>query len=154
VAENADDLAILLTSSDENFPPKIEFGRRKPQDYASKMIVAVIGYPGDPEDMTVPEKNQFFHTPITKTPQFGYKRLSGGNTGAKAGPPDGLFVHDANTAGGSSGSPVFDLKDATPVGLHVKGHDRFPGTDILGYNEALTSERVIKLLTDSGLSWQ
>jgi V8-like Glu-specific endopeptidase len=154
VAENGDDLAILLTSSDENFPPKIEFGGRKPQDYASKMRVAVISYPGDPKDMTPWEKSEFFRTPITKTPQFGYKRLSGGNTGAEAVTPNGLFKHYANTAGGSSGSPVFDLKDATPVGLHVGGHPRFPKTDILGRNEALTSERVIKLLTDSGLSRQ
>lgn len=80
VAENGDDLAILLTSPDKDFPPKIEFGRRKPQDYARKMTVAVIGYPGDPEkDMTDWEKTEFFRTPITKTPQFSYKRLSGGH---------------------------------------------------------------------------
>jgi V8-like Glu-specific endopeptidase len=150
VAKNRDDLAILLTSSDENFPQPIHFGERKPSDYAGNMDVALIGYPGAPGDMTSPELLEFFRSPITKDPQFGFKRLSEGRTDAKAVTPDGLFVHLANTAPGNSGSPVFDLKDATPVGLHVKGMDHYG--NYLGYNFALTSERVNMLLTDSGLA--
>ena len=100
--------------------------------------------------MTSPELLEFFRTPINKDPQFGFKRLSGGNTGPEAVTPDGLFVHRANTAEGNSGSPVFDLKDATPVGLHVKGLDH-RGKN-MGWNFSLTSERVNTLLTDSGLA--
>ena len=102
--------------------------------------------------MTIAEQIEFFHTPITKTPQFGYKRLSEGFTGSRAVTSNGLFVHKANTAGGNSGSPVFNIEDATLVGLHVQGHNRF--LNQLGYNEALTSERVIMLLTVSGLTQQ
>jgi hypothetical protein len=38
----------------------------------------------------------------------------------------------------------------TPVGLHVQGKDRFMNE--LGYNEALTSERVNMLLINSRLT--
>ncbi|GAB7549940.1 trypsin-like peptidase domain-containing protein [Cupriavidus sp. 8B] len=145
---NSDDLAILITSSDSNFPQKVSFSKLNPREYEGNLIVALIGYPGPPEDMTVAEQIEFFHTPTAKSPQFGYKRLSEGYTGTDP-VSDGYFVHRANTAGGNSGSPIIDLDTGRVVGLHVMGVNRFE--DTLGYNKAIVSDRVISLLNDSGL---
>jgi V8-like Glu-specific endopeptidase len=147
---DGDDLAIVLTSRDDRFPAKVDFKERDRDAYAGNMVVAVMGYPGPPDDMTVAEQLQFFRTPLTVTPQFGYKRVAGGYTGDRPVTDQGFFAHRANTSGGNSGSPVFDLADGTVVGLHVQGRNRF--LDQLGYNEALTSEKVSKLLRAAGLS--
>ncbi|MFJ1258759.1 trypsin-like serine peptidase [Cupriavidus sp. CuC1] len=149
VASNGDDLAILLTSTDSEYPKPVVFADRANEDYAGNMLVAVIGYPGPPRDMIIAEQIEYFRTPTTKTPQFGYKRVSEGFTGAEAVTVDGIFVHKANTSGGNSGSPVIDLADGAPIGVHVGGVDRFE--DDLGYNKALVSGRVKRLLNESGL---
>ena len=116
------------------------------------MLVAVLGYPGPPRDMTVTEQIDFFSGPSTKAPQFVFKRLSGGFVGDEVVTVDGKFVHKANTAGGNSGSPIFDLEDGSVVGIHVEGQDRFD--DVLGYNRGLTGERVRALLVRAGLASQ
>ncbi|MCQ9376299.1 serine protease [Methyloversatilis sp. XJ19-13] len=147
--ESDDDLAIIMTSSDQMYPRPLDVVEKPIDRYAGNMIVAVIGYPGPPADMTVAEQIEFFQTPDKITPQFHYKRISGGFTGIEKVGEDGFFVHKANTAGGNSGSPLFDLEDGSVVGIHVEGKNRFQ--DTLGYNRALVSARVNRLLLDSGL---
>lgn len=144
-----DDIAILLTSSDANFPPQVEVSVRPSERYRSNMLVAVLGYPGHPRDMTLPEVMTFFTGPQTLTPQFVYKRISGGYVGDELVTSDGKFVHKANTAGGNSGSPILDLADGSVVGIHVEGMDR--NNSVLGYNRGLTGERVRGLLIKAGL---
>lgn len=144
-----DDIAILLTASNTNFPPPVEVAVRPSESYKSNMLVAVLGYPGPPRDMTIAEQMTFFTGPQTVTPQFVYKRISGGYTGDELVTSDGKFVHKANTAGGNSGSPILDLADGSVVGIHVEGMDR--NNDVLGYNRGLTGERVRGLLVKAGL---
>ena len=146
---NGDDIAVLLTSVDKDFPPLIEVGTRASEKYAGNMIVGVLGYPGPPSDMTIAEQIQFFSTPTASNPQFVYKRLSGGYTGDQRVGTDGMFVHKANTAGGSSGALVIDLAEGEVVGIHVEGYNRF--NDVMGYNRALTGEHIRRLLTTAGL---
>jgi len=147
-----DDIAILLTSNDKDYPPPLAVATRPNASYKSNMLVAVLGYPGPPRDMTVTEQIDFFSGPSTKAPQFVFKRLSGGFVGDEVVTVDGKFVHKANTAGGNSGSPIFDLEDGSVVGIHVEGQDRFD--DVLGYNRGLTGERVRALLVRAGLAPQ
>ena len=144
-----DDVAILLTSTDAKFPKPLKVQRRDPQQYAGNMVLAIIGYPGPPSDMTPAEQIQFFSTPDKENPQFVYKRLSEGFSGDEPVTSDGFFVHKANTAGGNSGSPIFDLKSGDVVGIHVAGRDRF--NSIMGYNLGLVGERVAKLIQKAGL---
>jgi V8-like Glu-specific endopeptidase len=147
---NNDDLAILLVSNDGTLPPALQFALRPASAYKGQMIVAVIGYPGPPDDMTIAEQIDFFQAPgAANVPQFEYKRLSEGYTGSEEVTPDGVFVHKANTAGGNSGSPVIDLADASLVGLHFKGQNRFQNQ--LGYNFAITSDRIVSLMKAAGL---
>ena len=145
-----DDIAILLTSKDPQFPAALPVSSRTNIQYQGNIIVAVIGYPGPPSDMTVAEQIEFFHTPKAATPQFPYKRLSEGYTGDEPVTDGGYFFHKANTAGGNSGSPIVDLSDGAVVGIHVKGKDRLE--DVLGYNLALTGQRVQDLLRSAGLT--
>lgn len=119
-------------------------------DYSGNMTIAVIGYPGQPVDMTIAEVMQFFRTPVTTSPQFGYKRLSEGFTADDPVTEAGIFRHKANTSGGNSGSPIFDLKDASVVGLHSSGYSR--NDSQMGINLALTSERVLASLRASGIA--
>ena len=150
VSQVGDDIAVLLTSTDNKFPAALPVNTRTNAQYQGNIIVAVIGYPGPPSDMTVAEQIEFFHTPTAATPQFPFKRLSEGYTGDEKVTTDGYFVHKANTAGGNSGSPIFDLADGSVVGIHVQGRDRFD--DVLGYNRALTGQRVQGLLKSAGLA--
>ncbi len=145
-----DDMAILLTSTDQQFPKSLTLAERPNAAYAGNMIVAVMGYPGPPDDMTVAEQVEFFRTPDKLAPQFPFKRLSGGFTGGKKVTDEGMFVHKANTSGGNSGSPIFDLSDGAVIGIHVQGFNRFQ--DRLGYNEALTAARIVKFMTEAGLT--
>lgn len=145
-----DDIAVLLTSFDQDFPAPLAVRTKPNEKYAGNMTVAVIGYPGPPADMTVAEQIQFFSPPDTLSPQFPFKRLSEGFTGSQKVTEDGFFVHKANTAGGNSGSPIFDLSDGSVVGIHVEGNNRF--NDVMGYNRGLTGDRVRKLLAKAGLS--
>ncbi|MDO9598429.1 MAG: serine protease [Azoarcus sp.] len=145
-----DDLAIILTSTDPLFPQPLTMTEKPVANYEGNMVVAVIGYPGPPADMTVAEQMEFFRTPDKISPQFPYKRLSSGFTGPEKVGSDGFFIHRANTSGGNSGSPLFDLEDGSVVGIHVEGFNRRQET--LGYNRALTANRIIKLLNDSGLA--
>lgn len=147
-----DDIAILLTSSDENYPSQLEVKTRPNDSYVSNMLVAVLGYPGPPRDMTIAEQISFFTGPTTGTPQFVYKRISGGYTGDEIVDSDGMFVHKANTARGSSGSPILDLADGSVVGIHVEGSDRNRFNDVLGYNRGLIGERVRTLLIKAGFA--
>ncbi|WP_426176309.1 trypsin-like serine peptidase [Massilia sp. TWR1-2-2] len=147
--DNKDDVAILLTSTDEQFPKPLKVHKRDPKQYAGNMVVAIIGYPGPPSDMTPSEQTQFFSTPDKQNPQFVYKRLSGGFSGDDAVTSEGFFVHKANTAGGNSGSPIFDLKNGEVVGIHVAGRDRF--NSVMGYNIGLVGERVANLIQRAGL---
>ncbi|CAE6708438.1 serine protease [Paraburkholderia aspalathi] len=149
VPKNGDDIAVLSTSGGANFPPAVHFDKIDNSAYQGNMVVAIIGYPGIPDDMTVPEIIEFFHTPIYANPQFAYKRVSEGYTGTDPVSGDGYFEHDANTAGGNSGSPVIDLSTGKVVGIHVMGVDRFRTS--MGYNKALVSERVLALLSDAGV---
>ena len=145
-----DDLAVLITSTDEQFPKPLKVKQRTAKQYAGNMVIAIIGYPGPPEDMTAAEQVQFFSSPDKEeVPQFTYKRLSGGFTGDELVTSDGFFVHKANTAGGNSGSPIFDLKDGDVVGIHVAGSSRF--NSVMGYNQGLVGERIIQLLKKVGL---
>lgn len=145
----SDDIAILLTSSDKDFPAPLIVKRKLETQYAGNMVVAVIGYPGPPADMTAAEQIQFFSTPVTMSPQFPFKRLSEGFTGDQKVTEDGFFVHKANTAGGNSGSPIFDLADGSVVGIHVEGNNRF--NDVMGYNRGLIGDRILRLLSKAGL---
>lgn len=145
-----DDIAILVTSSDQQYPKSLQVAERSTESYAGNMIIAVIGYPGPPVDMTITEQMEFFQAPGKIAPQYPYKRLSSGFTGDETVGNDGMFVHKANTSGGNSGSPVLDVSDGAVVGIHVQGFNRFQ--DKLGYNQALIASRIIKLLTESGLA--
>jgi V8-like Glu-specific endopeptidase len=147
--EAEDDIAILITSSDNNFPAALAVKKRPEASYSGNLMVAVIGYPGPPADMTAAEQIQFFSTPVTLSPQFPYKRLSEGFTGDQKVTSDGFFVHKANTAGGNSGSPIFDLSNGEVVGIHVEGNNRF--NDVMGYNRGLIGDRILKLLARGGL---
>ncbi|MGK5078908.1 trypsin-like serine peptidase [Janthinobacterium sp. HLX7-2] len=147
--DDKDDVAILLTSTDAQFPKPLKVHKRDPKQYAGNMVVAIIGYPGPPSDMTPSEQIQFFSTPDKETPQFVYKRLSEGFSGDDAVTSEGFFVHKANTAGGNSGSPIFDLKNGEVVGIHVAGRDRF--NSVMGYNLGLVGERVANLIQKAGL---
>lgn len=144
-----DDIAILLTASDAHFPPPVEVSMRPNASYKSNMLLAVLGYPGPPRDMTVAERMEYFSGPQTRTAQFVYKRISAGDTGDELVTSDGKFVHKVNTAGGNSGSPILDLADGSVVGIHVEGRDR--NNAVLGYNRGLTGERVRALLSKAGL---
>jgi hypothetical protein len=146
---NNDDLAVLLTAKDENYPSALQIDAKPAAKYAGNMIVAVIGYPGPPSDMTAAEQIQYFSTPLTLTPQFPFKRLSEGWTGDRVVSTDGFFIHRANTSGGNSGSPIIDLADGAVVGIHVQGRSRF--NDVMGYNEGLIGERIVRLLKTAGL---
>ena len=148
-SKRGDDLAILLTGTDDSYPPKLSFSKREPVAYFANMTVAVIGYPGVPRDMTVLEQEEFFSTPTSRVPRFFYKRISGGYTGENQVTEDGVFTHLANTSGGNSGSPIIDLSDGTVVGVHVWGYDRF--LDEMGYNLGIVSNKAIAFLVDSGL---
>lgn len=148
--EGQGDVAVLMTSRDNGYPAPLEVKTRPNASYKAKMIVAVLGYPGPPRDMTIAEQISFFTGPDTQAPQFVYKRVSGGYTGDELVTTDGMFVHKANTAGGNSGSPVIDLADGSVVGIHVEGRDRY--NDVMGYNRGLTGEHVRALLVKAGLA--
>lgn len=147
--KNKDDMAILLTSKDEFYPPRLTVKTRPPATYSGNMVVAILGYPGLPADMTVTEQMEYFRTVDRVVPQYPFKRVSAGYTGSELVTADGVFTHRANTAGGNSGSPVLDLNDGSVVGIHMQGYNRF--NDVMGYNQAITSERVIQLLKLAGL---
>lgn len=150
VPDNNDDVAVLMTYVDDAYPSPLTFVSRSKLDYSGNMTIAVIGYPGQPVDMTIAEIMQFFRTPVTTSPQFGYKRLSEGFTADDPVTEAGIFRHKANTSGGNSGSPIFDLKDASVVGLHSSGYSR--NDSQMGINLALTSERVLASLRASGIA--
>jgi hypothetical protein len=146
--EIRDDVAVLLVSTDEKFPPKLAMTPRNSATYAGKMMLAIIGYPGPPSDMTIMERMQYFSAPDTITPVFPYKRLSGGASGERAANADGLFAHLVNTAQGNSGGPIMDISDGAIVGIHVKGEDR---NVLSAKNYGLSSERVLTVLRAAGL---
>jgi S1-C subfamily serine protease len=144
------DIAILLVSVNPSFPQELDVIVVPPNKYAGNMVLAVIGYPGPPDDMTVAERMEFFAPPDAIVPVFPYKRLSSGFVGEQQVDSEGLFTHRANTSGGNSGSPIFDLADGSVVGIHVKGRDRFK--NVMGLNYGLTSERIRAFLGKSGIS--
>lgn len=150
LSQQQDDMVVLLTSRDADYPARLNVAARPPEKYRGNMEVAVLGYPGPPADMTVTEQVEYFQTPQMKSPQFPYKRLSAGFTGTEQVTADGVFTHKANTAGGNSGSPVFDLDDGSVVGMHMQGHNRF--NSVMGYNEGITSQRILLLLKTAGLN--
>lgn len=149
VPKKDEDMAILLSSRDEKFPPKLTVSSRPESLYSGNMVVAVIGYPGLPADMTVGEQLEYFRSPNKLTPQYPYKRLSAGYTGTTAVTERGLFTHKANTAGGSSGAPVLDLADGSVIGIHMQGYSRF--NDVMGYNEGIVGDRILELLKAADL---
>lgn len=145
------DVAVLLTSADKEFPPKVNLQVRPPEKYQGNMSVGVIGYPGPPNDMTVIEQREFFRTPSTLTAQFPFKRISSGDTSSTIpASVDGYFIHKANTSPGNSGSPIVDLADGALVGMHRAGHDR-SGNNLF-FNEAITSLKIRQLLEKVGLA--
>jgi hypothetical protein len=53
--------------------------------------VAVIGYPGSPDDMTIGGRMEFFAPPTTIAPVFPYKRLPEGFVGEQPVDVDVFF---------------------------------------------------------------
>jgi hypothetical protein len=154
VAEDKDDdLGILITSEDSNFPPDLSplVVHRENISYVGNMSIAVVGYPQDTRDMTQAEKEQAFRTPTNIVPQFGFRRINGGYTQNVKVSPLGEFAHDANTTGGNSGSPIVDLADGKIVGVHYCSLPRLQAAELPGHNFGLTSDRILKLLFQSNL---
>lgn len=151
VPSQNDDMAILLTSKDADYPPKLKLAVRPPEKYRNNMTLAVVGYPGQPLDMAMLEQMEYFSAPGSSNPQFAVKRLSAGFTGTAPVSTNGVFQHKANTSRGNSGSPIFDLADGSVVGMHMQGtSNRF--NHVLSYNEGIVSQRIIQLLVNSGLA--
>lgn len=76
--------------------------------------VAVLGFPAEAS-----ERNPAFAPQIFPR-ALGVKRVSPGLVSQRMlGTP--VFCHDASTLGGSSGSPVLSLPDATVLGVHCGG---------------------------------
>lgn len=145
-----DDIAVILTTTDETYPKKLDIVAKPAEKYAGKMVIAVLGYPGPPTDMTIAEQMEFFSTPSTITPEFPYKRVSQGFASDQNVDSGGMFSHRANTSGGNSGSPILDLDSGDVVGVHVRGENRFH--NVLGRNFGITSERVRAVFQKSGLN--
>lgn len=81
---------------------------------ASDDTLAVVGYPAEAS-----ERNPAF-VPEVFPHHLGIKRVSPGQVSLRMiGQP--IFCHDASTLGGSSGSPVLSLADATILGVHCGG---------------------------------
>lgn len=143
-----DDLAVILSSTDDKFPSQLTVSTRAAEKYASKMVLAIIGYPGPPEQMSIGERMQYFSAPDTITPVFPYKRLAEGYCGDRAANADGIFAHLVNTAGGNSGSPIIDLADGSIVGIHVRGED---SDFVSAKNYGISGERIIAVLARAGV---
>ena len=75
--------------------------------------IVVIGYPGEDDRIEDRELALSIFGPI-----FGVKRLS---PGWVTSVQQGRLLHDATTAGGSSGSVVLDFKTGEALGLHYSG---------------------------------
>jgi len=147
--DGCNDVALLLTSTDGNYPAAPQIVARKESEYRGNMVLAVIGYPGPPRDMPHVIQEQFFRAPDTKVAQFGYKRLSAGDSLNLPIVDDIAFWHGVNTNGGSSGSPILDTKTGEIVGLHMAGIDR--NGDTPGQNLGVTASIVIRDLQDAGV---
>lgn len=146
--EIRDDIAVLIAATDDRFPRPLDITAPSAEKYIGQMVLAVIGYPGQPRDMTIREAMDNFSPPGRIDPVSPYKRLSGGFSGDRPPTVDGVFAHRANTAQGSSGSPIFNLADGNVIGVHMRGEDR---NNVFAKNLGISGERLRTLLTKVGI---
>jgi endonuclease G len=123
------DIALFEIEADFKLPEPISLFKGAIKE---GMQVAVVGYPADDPDRNDPQRIRDYFGKI-----FDVKRFSPGEV--SMAPADGVFMHDATTLGGNSGSVVFDLATGDAVGLH------FAGTFLEG-NFALDATTIGKVL--------
>jgi len=102
------DVAVLRIEPDGDAPRPFIVN---PQPPDVGQAVAAIGYPDDDPRSAGFDKLLF-------ADGLGVKRVAPGEI---TGVHDDAFFHDCSTLGGSSGSPVVSLADASLVGVHADG---------------------------------
>jgi len=102
------DVAVLRIEPDGAVPQPFAVS---PQPPDVGQAVAAIGYPDDDPRSAGFDKLLF-------SDGLGVKRVAPGEV---TGVHDDAFFHDCSTLGGSSGSPVVSLADASLVGVHADG---------------------------------
>ncbi|MBV8959911.1 MAG: trypsin-like peptidase domain-containing protein [Actinobacteria bacterium] len=102
------DVAVLRIDPDGDAPRPFAMSPAVPD---VGQAVAAIGYPDDDPRSAGFDKLLF-------ADGLGVKRVAPGEI---TGVHDDAFFHDCSTLGGSSGSPVVSLRDASLVGVHADG---------------------------------
>lgn len=120
------DLAVLRIEPDSESPKPLMVSEALPE---VGLAVAAIGYPADDPRSAGFDKLLF-------ADGVGVKRAAPGEiTGAR----NASFFHDCSTLGGSSGSPVLSLEDASLVGVHSDGY-------FLARNEGVAAASAVEFL--------
>jgi S1-C subfamily serine protease len=120
------DLAVLRIESQHHRPFPIS---ERPPQVGS--MVAAIGYPdADPRSGGFDQ--------LLFADGLGVQRVSPGEV---TGQRHADFFHDCSTLGGSSGSPVVSLDDASLVGVHADGY-------FLARNEGIVAASAVEFLRD------
>jgi endonuclease G len=124
------DLAVLRIEPIGDLPHSFVVSHDPP---AVGSAVVAIGYPADDPRSAGFDKLLF-------ADGAGMKRAAPGEV---TGTRQAAFFHDCSTLGGSSGSPVVSLNDASLVGVHADGY-------FLARNEGVVAASAIEFLAANG----
>ena len=132
-----DDFGILKLSG--NTPPPLEFGKAELGD-----VIVTIGYPVFDIKFDSAIQKAIYRHPNGKEPLFGVKRISGGKIREwfNATRSKDVFVHNATTVGGNSGSPIIRMRDKKVVGIHIGIPQNYPEAGTSDPNLGLKTEVV------------
>ena len=121
------DVALAITS-EKLTVPSLTVARTIDNQIEPEDGVAIVGYPGKDRRIDRTQLRRWLKVPPDGRAKYFVKRFQPGeilapeaDAGKDVENREWIVLHDANTVGGNSGSPMFRLSDGKVVAIHISG---------------------------------